>query len=155
MFKNNSFISRYNFQIPLIYITLFFIHFSVKETIIKCEFDKESALGTLLNSPIGGGRKEDPKRGHSKVRPKPTKSSPPPEENLANIGASGSKNPILITPEIPKIPKITHHHEPQISQNKLPTAEEMFTTPTTLPIKKANRIDIRSRSPSPTVSTPG
>ena len=131
---------------------MFFIHFSVKETIIKCEFDKESALGTLLNSPIGGGRKEDPKRGHSKVRPKPTKSSPPPEENLANIGAAAAKNPILITPEIPKIPKIPKiiHHEPQ----KLP-AEEIFTTPTTLPIKKANRIDIRSRSPSPTVSTPG
>ena len=155
MFKNNSFISRYNFQIPLIYITLFFIHFSVKETIIKCEFDKESALGTLLNSPIGGGRKEDPKsRGHSKVRPKPTKSSPPPEENLANIGAHASKNPILITPEIPKIPKIIHH-EPSQQTFKLPAADEMFTTPTTLPIKKANRIDIRSRSPSPTVSTPG
>jgi hypothetical protein len=87
MFKNNSFISRYNFQIPLIYITLFFIHFSVKETIIKCEFDKESALGTLLNSPIGGGRKEDPKRGHSKVRPKPTKSS---SKSVPEVQVDGS-----------------------------------------------------------------
>ena len=35
------------------------------------------------------------------------------------------------------------------------TDAAIFTTPTTLPIKKATRLDIRSRSPSPTVSTPG
>ena len=105
-------------------------------------------MGTLLNSPIGGGRKEDPKR--SKVRPKPTKSSPPPEESLENIGAA--KNPILITPKISEKP--VKFVEPQKFEPQKPP-DDIFNTPTTLPVKKATRLDIRSRSPSPTVSTPG
>ncbi len=50
----------------------------IKETIIKCDFDKELALGTLLNSPVGGPRKEATPR--SKMKPRPTRSSPPPDE---------------------------------------------------------------------------
>ena len=136
---------------------------SVKETIIKCEFDKESALGTILNNPIGGGRREGPKRPN-KVRPKPTKSSPPPEESLENIGAS-ARNPILITPKVNNdMPTSNPKSAAKIettpaSKLQVPASNsdsDVFATPTTLPIsKKATRLDIRSRSPSPTVTTPG
>ena len=142
-----------------------FSYLSVKETIIKCEFDKESALGTILNNPIGGGRREGPKRPN-KVRPKPTKSSPPPEESLENIGAS-ARNPILITPKVnndiptpnPKSAATAKIETTPASKLQVPASNsdsDVFATPTTLPIsKKATRLDIRSRSPSPTVTTPG
>ena len=77
------------------------------------------------------------------MKPKPTRSSPPPVENLTKISIAAAPVPIIASPKSEARP---------IQPVKDP---EVFATPTTLPIKKATRLDIRSRSPSPTVSTPG
>lgn len=74
------------------------------------------------------------------MKPKPTRSSPPPTESLDQIGATS------IATSRPPPPPVTI---------KIESRPEEFATPTTLPVKKATRLDIRSRSPSPaTVTTP-
>jgi len=128
----------------------------VKETIIKCEFNTESALNTLLNSPMSGGSSEKPVKKSSKMKPKSTRSSPPPCENLERLGATAASSPpvpiVLTASKIEERPSANFQPKPQFSGGE---SEPIFTTPTTLRIKKATRLDIRSRSPSPTVSTPG
>ena len=131
-------------------LNIYVVLFPVKETIIRCEFNAESALNTLLNSPIGVA---EPAKRSSKMKPKPTRSSPPPSENLEKLGGAtaASSPPVPIVLTTPKVEEKTKG----LGEFSGLEAEPIFSTPTSLPIKKATRLDIRSRSPSPTVSTPG
>ena len=74
---------------------MIFFRFLVKETIIKCEFNTESALNTLLNSPMSGGSNEKTVKKSSKMKPKSTRSSPPPSENLERLGPN-IKKPLVL-----------------------------------------------------------
>lgn len=95
------------------------------------------------------------------MKPKPTRSSPPPGgENLEKFGATApvvSSPPvaIVLSPKTEERPVANTRVMPAPPPGPAAVEETVFTTPTTLPIKKATRLDIRSRSPSPTVSTPG
>lgn len=85
------------------------------------------------------------------MKPKPTRSSPPPVENLEKLGATGA---VPVQPAITTSPPVAIVLTPGKPEAEKPRfVPDVFTTPTTLPIKKATRLDIRSRSPSP--STPG
>ena len=87
------FLQKKQLKLPYHALRIPIIFLPVKETIIKCEFNAESALGTLLNSPIGGGRLEEAKKRPKKMKPKPTRSSPPPCENLDKLGATAASSP--------------------------------------------------------------
>lgn len=90
------------------------------------------------------------------MKPKPTKSSPPPGENLEKFGAVSGAQAVVSSPPVAIVLSPKPEERLAVNPRVMPSADEsVFTTPTTLPIKKATRLDIRSRSPSPTVSTPG
>ena len=75
---------------------------------------------------------------------------------MFGLGATAASSPpvpiVLTASKLEERPSANFQPKPQFSGGE---SEPIFTTPTTLRIKKATRLDIRSRSPSPTVSTPG
>lgn len=121
----------------------------VKEAIIKCDFDGSLAVNTLLNNPIGLKSSYSKSSDRSKTKPRGTRSSPPPFttiEPLVSQTASEAKSEFL-TPSSSNASKLS------IVDSPMP--EEVFATPGPLEnVKRGKRLDIRSRSPSPAMSTP-
>jgi len=158
----------------------------IKETIVRCEFDPDLALNTLLNNPMGsssggatfggssggGGRKRAEKRAH--LRPQPTPYSPP-----AAVAVSPAMIPAAVPAAVVVAPKQEGFGYAEVflpgcagaaaaavagagvgitpnksAMNGASEAKiELLKTPVSA-TKKANRLNIRSRSPSPGVSTP-
>ena len=120
----------------------------IKETIVRCEYDEELALNTLLNNPMGssssGGQTDHSRTAARHLEPHPTPWSPP-----------AAPNPPLEPAVVPK-QKAYGYAEVFLPTESSPAVNGAApkATPAPSTTKKANRLNIRSRSPSPSASTP-
>jgi len=147
----------------------------VKEAIVRCDFNAELALNTLLNNPgafknsdeSGGGRQ----RSRGKQQPRPTNLSPPPIPATPSLPGSVSTDQDVFQPTaFPAKDSSSTEQQTIVDQSPAQFLDSgvVFATPTTvnraeksvptnlnLSAKpQSKRLEIRSRTPSPGNVTP-